>query len=642
MRHAIPGLLGVALLAASPAAADEAGCTLQRLAEMPVTMSGTRPLISGTIDGAPARFLADSGAFFSVLSRESVEKRGLKVGSLSQNIVVSGIGGTERMKVTTVPEFALTGFSGGYTYKKVEFLVTARAFGGDVDGIIGQNFLGNNDTEFDLANGFIRIFKPKGCDDANLAYWADENTQVAELEFRKRTPQQPLLFANAKINGKKIKIILDTGASRSFLTLRAASRAGIEPEDENVTAAGLARGIGKKSAESSLALFDTLDLGGELVKNARLRIADIKLGPEADMLLGADFFLSHRIYVDSQANKLYFTYNGGPVFDLSDDDESRESQDASAPVGNESAEAEPAPALPDTAVLEATAPVGDSPSPDVAGAALAAADAVAKNDASIGASKEEAGRLRRRGTASAGRRDFAAAIADFGRAIQLDPADPESRYERGLAYAQTGRGTQALADLDEALRLEPDHLQARMLRGALRLKTGDDAGGSEDFAAAQRLAPESSQLPLEAASAFAGAGKLEPAIAQLDGWLEKYPKNERVPDALLLRCRLRALANVDLPQALDDCNVAVKKGARTSVGYGTRALVQLRLGSHEKAIDDYDEALELQPRDAFALYGRGLAALRQGLTEQGEKDLAAALAIEAKVEEQFKKMGLTR
>ena len=34
------------------------------------------------------------------------------------------------------------------------------------------------------------------------------------------------------------------------------------------------------------------------------------------MLIGADFFLSHRIYVASSQKKLYFTYNGGPVFNL--------------------------------------------------------------------------------------------------------------------------------------------------------------------------------------------------------------------------------------------------------------------------------------------------------------------------------------
>ena len=32
------------------------------------------------------------------------------------------------------------------------------------------------------------------------------------------------------------------------------------------------------------------------------------------MLLGAEFFLSHRVSVACGRNKLYFTYNGGPIF----------------------------------------------------------------------------------------------------------------------------------------------------------------------------------------------------------------------------------------------------------------------------------------------------------------------------------------
>jgi hypothetical protein len=34
------------------------------------------------------------------------------------------------------------------------------------------------------------------------------------------------------------------------------------------------------------------------------------------MLLGADFFLSHRILISDSQKKVYFTYNGGPVFNV--------------------------------------------------------------------------------------------------------------------------------------------------------------------------------------------------------------------------------------------------------------------------------------------------------------------------------------
>ncbi len=49
----------------------------------------------------------------------------------------------------------------------------------------------------------------------------------------------------------------------------------------------------------------------------KLRFGDLGL-VDADMLIGADFFLSHRIYVASKQRKVYFTFNGGPVFNLAD------------------------------------------------------------------------------------------------------------------------------------------------------------------------------------------------------------------------------------------------------------------------------------------------------------------------------------
>jgi len=38
--------------------------------------------------------------------------------------------------------------------------------------------------------------------------------------------------------------------------------------------------------------------------------------PDADMLLGSDFFVSHHVFVANSQHKLYVTYNGGPVFNL--------------------------------------------------------------------------------------------------------------------------------------------------------------------------------------------------------------------------------------------------------------------------------------------------------------------------------------
>jgi len=110
-------------------------------------------------------------------------------------------------------------------------------------------------------------------------------------------------------------VLFDTGAAVSMLTLDAAKRAGIGPDSPGVEAGGRVRGIGRKVANTWIARFASFKIGDEEVDNARLRFGELNLLQD-DLLIGADFFLSHRIYVATSQSRLYFTYNGGPVFDL--------------------------------------------------------------------------------------------------------------------------------------------------------------------------------------------------------------------------------------------------------------------------------------------------------------------------------------
>src|SRR5262249_26060507 len=153
-----------------------------------------------------------------------------------------------------------------------------------------------------------------------------------------------------------------------------------------------------------------------------------------DMLLGADFFLSHRIYVANSQNRVYFTYNGGPVFNLN------------AP---KTAAAEP----PDTPSSDAN---DDGDSGDGAKGDGTKGDAVA-SDAS--APSDAAGFLRR-GSAFAARHDFERALADFDKACALSPTEPSCYYQRARVRYSLQRPEQAAADIEQALKLKPDYVDA--------------------------------------------------------------------------------------------------------------------------------------------------------------------------------------
>src|SRR5262249_37975395 len=140
-----------------PSAALADGCTLGKFAELPVTMTGMRPIVTAKINGVEARFIADSGAFFSLIGPASPAEYNLRT-TLAPNLTLHGIGGVATASVTTVKEFTLA----GVPLKNVQFVVGGSQTPGAV-GLLGQNVLRLGDVEYDLAHGAIRLFKAEGC-----------------------------------------------------------------------------------------------------------------------------------------------------------------------------------------------------------------------------------------------------------------------------------------------------------------------------------------------------------------------------------------------------------------------------------------------------------------------------------------------
>ena len=556
-------------------------------------MSDMRPTFTAKINGADAQFALDSGAFYSMMSSATAAQFQLRLRPGPFGLRITGVGGSTEASVATVKTFTLAGIP----LHDVEFLVGGGEVGGGSIGLLGQNFLEKWDVEYDLARGVVRFFKADDCKHALLAYWTTPQQDLSIMDIRDTTPLRPHTTGTASINGVKINVVFDTGAWSSILSLKAAARAGVKPDTAGIVEAGYLSGIGRGTVKTYIAPFSSFKVGdGEEVKNARLRIADINL-EEGDMLLGADFFLSHHVYVANSQHRLYLTYNGGPVFNLS-----------------------------------RTVP------------ADAAADANA-GDAHATDEPADAGAYARRGAAFLGRHDFEHAIADFTRACELNPSEAEYWFQRGTAHWQNNDPTLALSDFDHALQLNADYLPALISRAELRLANEDPAGAAGDLDAADRVAPKPSDMRFMLARLYQQADLPARALPQYDLWIANHPDDSKMIDALHDRCRLRAAQGQDLAKALTDCNTAYrlsdKSNPLTAAILDSRGLVRLRLGDYDKAIADYDESLKLAPQLARSLYGRGVAKIRKQKASDGEADLARATALSGTVADEFKRHGIS-
>jgi len=103
---------------------------------------------------------------------------------------------------------------------------------------------------------------------------------------------------------------------------------------------------------------------------------------------------------------------------------------------------------------------------------------------------------RHRGNAHARKRDFKKAIVDFDQAIALAPTDAAAFYFRGRARHLTNNLPGAIADYDKTIKLNPEHLKAFQYREAALAAPNADTRKSADVAVSsipRQIAPETTQ-----------------------------------------------------------------------------------------------------------------------------------------------------
>ena len=280
-------------------------------------MQGPRAVVSLKINGQEGHFFIDSGSAFNGISGKFAAELKLPPitagGNEGERRVkdaaganITGVAGNEvRNGWVVAPQVEFV----GATFKNIALLATDRLT--DKDGIIGQPLLKQTDVEYDLKGGVVRLVKPDACKD-DITYWAKPGQAYSKIPLDTSDQRdRPMTKGIVFVNGVRMRATFDTGSPYTFITDKAAARAGVKTTDPGVTPVGKAQGL-DGAVNAWVGVFKSVKVGDEEIQNGPLEIG--ASDADFDMLIGADFFLSHHVYVANSQGRIYFAYEGGPVF----------------------------------------------------------------------------------------------------------------------------------------------------------------------------------------------------------------------------------------------------------------------------------------------------------------------------------------
>jgi serine/threonine protein kinase len=166
--------------------------------------------------------------------------------------------------------------------------------------------------------------------------------------------------------------------------------------------------------------------------------------------------------------------------------------------------------------------------------------------------------------------DFSKALADYDKAIELDPQSAYHSQRGCLKGLNLNDRSGAMADLDKAIELDPQDAKVHIQRGCFKWLILDDRAG---------------------------------AMADLDKAIELDPQNG---NRYHVRGSLKLSKLNDRAGAMADFNKAIELDPQDAATYANRAYLKDLLNDVSGAMADYDKAIELNPQEGHHYYRRGV------------------------------------
>ena len=181
--------------------------------------------------------------------------------------------------------------------------------------------------------------------------------------------------------------------------------------------------------------------------------------------------------------------------------------------------------------------------------------------------------------------------------FSLESGNDKAYLNRGLAKSNLGEYESAIADYNKAIRINPSYFDAYLNRGNAKSHLGDKVGAISDYEKAININPiyAAASVYFDSGNVKNNLGDYKGAIADYNHAIKIYPD-----DNFFYNNRGNVKNNIgDYEGGIADCDKSIELNAVNPYSYFNRGYAKNELGDYEGAIADFDEAMGFQ---SFAPY----------------------------------------
>lgn len=393
-------------------------------------------MVPVTINGAPKLLLLDTGGYITQITADSAAELKMEQHN-SEGLRLYDVSGHEERRFVIADSFKL----GSLLAEHAPMMVTSTNLG-DLDGILGPDLLLRYDVDIDFGAGRLRYFSPDHCP-GKVVYWQAPAVAAVPITVDDRKITIPVT-----LDGKELKALVDTGATRTTIGMEAAKRLF------DLTPTADVQRVGRVNGDENLAgfthVFHTLSFDGIDVSNPKVMVmpdrvnsasreqqtgnrallgnSDLKL-PE--LILGMDILRHLHVYMAFKEKRFYVSAGSPP-----------------RKVG----------------------------------------EMLASLDQAVAASPTNPGLLNARCFVRGLQKvNLDEALDDCDLALKAKPQSANIIDSKAFILFQQGRYQDALETYNRALTIDPKEAASLFMRGHTKRKLGDETGGQADIAAAKAL-----------------------------------------------------------------------------------------------------------------------------------------------------------